>query len=153
MKKNGFTLVEVLAVISILGVVIVFVVPNLLSAFYKSRDILSDYEKNTIKDAGKMYITDLDNGIKSYNGYSGYEFKKYAVANSGITVSLTTLIDEGYYDDACTSKLCQKYQKSKLDDSSSKVECNLNLTLSATEENGYLVTTGYDATLSGKDCE
>ena len=74
MKKNGFTLVEVLAVISILGVVIVFVVPNLLSAFYKSRDILSDYEKNTIKDAGKMYITDLDNGIKSYNGYSGYEF-------------------------------------------------------------------------------
>ena len=49
MKKNGFTLVEVLAVISILGVVIVFVVPNLLSAFYKSRDILSDYEKNTIK--------------------------------------------------------------------------------------------------------
>ena len=35
MEKNGFTLVEVLAVISILGVVIVFAVPNLLSAFYK----------------------------------------------------------------------------------------------------------------------
>lgn len=153
MKKNGFTLVEVLAVISILGVVMVFVVPNLISAFYKSRDILSDYEKNTIIDAGKMYIEDIDAGLKTYNGYSGYDFKKYAVENSGIVVSLTTLIDEGYYDSSCTSKLCEKYTKSKLDDSSPKVECNLNLSLTVGEENGYLVTTGYNASLSGKDCE
>ena len=63
------------------------------------------------------------------------------------------MCDEGYYDDACTTNICKKYQKSKLDDSLEKVECNALVTISVKEQDGYLVTTGYDASLSGKDCE
>lgn len=153
MKKNGFTLVEVLAVISILGVIIVLTLPSLLDLFQKSKHIMNDYEKGNIIDASKLYVEDLDNGIKSYNGLTGYDFKKYVVENSGISISLQTLIDEGYYDDACTTNICKKYHKSKLDDSLEKVECNALVTISVKEQDGYLVTTGYDASLSGKDCE
>ena len=65
MKKNGFTLVEVLAVISILGVIIVLTLPSLLDLFQKSKHIMNDYEKGNIIDASKLYVEDLDNGIKS----------------------------------------------------------------------------------------
>ena len=41
-KKNGFTLVEILAVISILGVVMILIVPTMMQAFYDARSKLDD---------------------------------------------------------------------------------------------------------------
>lgn len=153
MKRNGFTLVEVLAVISILGVIAILVVPSLLNLFQQSKHILNDYEKTSIMDSGRLYMVDLDNGIKSYNGLTGYDFKKYVVSEGNITVSLETLIKEGYYDSSCTSYLCKKIEKSKLDDSSPKIYCDVVLGIEVKEENGFLVTSGYTTKLTGKDCE
>ena len=156
-NKKGFTLVEVLAVISILGVVMVLALPSLLSVFQQSKKILSDYEKKSIQDAGIMYITDLDNGVKSYteNGLNlkGYAFKEYSVSQGGIEVPLTKLIDDGYYDNACTSVLCKKYDAWKKDNKKEALDCSVHVAIKVSKENGYYVTDSYQASLSGKDCK
>ena len=43
MKSNnkGFTLVEILAVLSVLGVVSILIIPTMLKAFYDTRSLLS----------------------------------------------------------------------------------------------------------------
>lgn len=153
MKKNGFTLVELLAVISILGVIMIITIPGMLNLLGKSRHALSDLEKKNIKEAGTYYITDIDESITNYNGLSGYDFKKYIASNEYIKVSLKTLIELGYYDKQCTTKLCKRIEKEKTDSNVEKVECNLKLGIDLTTQDNFLVTNGYNVVLEGKDCE
>lgn len=120
MKKNkGFTLVELLAVISILGVVMILVVPTMLRALGNAKKELSKYDLEGVEDAGKMYVTDLDEGIRDYTYtgktaivvnektitpgtvLSGYDLKVYIINMGGINVDMGTLVKEGYYNDGC----------------------------------------------------
>lgn len=118
-KKNGFTLVEILAVISILGVVMILIVPTMMQAFYDARSKLDDNDEKQILDAAKMWITDYDLSVKkyTYNGSNSidingttynpgdvmqvYDFRTYVIENKGINVSITELVDGGYYNTRC----------------------------------------------------
>lgn len=117
MKNDGFTLVEILAVIVILGIVIALTLPTALDTFYKSRRMLDEYERNSIIDAGKLYITDLDEGNiefeipedydvngKHYNNgdkITGYDLRVYLINTGGINVDIKELVSRGYYDKEC----------------------------------------------------
>ncbi|MDE5630013.1 MAG: type II secretion system GspH family protein, partial [Bacilli bacterium] len=95
MKNRGFTLVELLAVIVVLGIVMALTLPSAFDAFYKSRHKLDDYERSSIIDAGRLYITDLDEGNIDFfipenyevNGHSyrkgdkisGYDLRVYLI--------------------------------------------------------------------------
>ena len=72
MKKNkGFTLVELLAVITILGIIIIIAIPAALNAVGKSKNKLNEYTEKNIIDSARMYFMDIvekvDPGKKYYS--------------------------------------------------------------------------------------
>lgn len=119
MKNKGFTLVELLAVISIMGVVMIIFIPMTLNALKNGKKLLNEYSVGEVEEAGKLYITDLDEGIVDYtytgdesvevlghtyqNGdtISGYDLKVFIINQGGIYVDMKTLVEGGYYDKEC----------------------------------------------------
>ena len=161
MKNNkGFTLVEILAVISIIGVVSILLIPTLLNVFYKSKGMLDDYLKEKLIDAGKMYVTDLDTGIKDYiytgdknieidgtiyspgSKISGYDLRVYIIENNGINVSVKDLVKDGYFDKECNYETNKKQCKVK-DTCILKVKIKSELV----QNDRYYISNGYDAEL------
>lgn len=57
--KDGFTLVELLAVIAILAVIVVFAVPNLSGRLSSTKNQLNNVQEKELKDAAKLYIDDM----------------------------------------------------------------------------------------------
>ena len=69
-KKNGFTLVELLAVIAILAILVIIALPNVINMYNKARKETFLTEARTIyKEAEKKYISDSINGntVKTIN--------------------------------------------------------------------------------------
>ena len=59
MKKKGFTLVELLAVIAILALLVIIALPNVLSMFNKAKkDTFLTEAKSIFKESTKKYISD-----------------------------------------------------------------------------------------------
>ena len=58
MKNKGFTLVELLAVILILGVIDTITVPSVMSAIKTSREKAYERQKEMIEDAARRWSTD-----------------------------------------------------------------------------------------------
>lgn len=57
MKDKGFTLVELMAVIVILGFIALIAVPNVLKTINNSRGKLSSVQESTLERACKNYVT------------------------------------------------------------------------------------------------
>lgn len=118
-SKNGFTLVELLAVISILGVIVVLSIPAVLDVLGKSKKTLDEYNRDSLIDAAKYYVTDIDLGEKEFlypenkpidiNGktytkgmtMTKYDAKVYIIENNGLTITAYDLVKGGYYDKNC----------------------------------------------------
>ena len=58
MKKNGFTLVELLAVIIILGLLSLIVVPTVTNSIKNYRNELYEVQKSNIEDAARVWASD-----------------------------------------------------------------------------------------------
>ena len=56
-KNNGFTLVEVLAVIIILAIVLIIAVPGVLSIINKTKNSAYDHQLDMVKEAARLYLT------------------------------------------------------------------------------------------------
>ena len=158
-SSKGFTLGELLAVISILGVILVFVVPAMLDAMTNSKKILNEYTEDGILDAAKTYLTDYDQNVKKYvyqkdtpwtssysnktynkgDKLSSYDFKIYMNETDGFDVSIIELVQGGYYNQGCD-------YDTKPQDCSVKKECIVHVELETdTNKQGYLETKGYNA--------
>lgn len=98
MKKNGFTLTEILVVLALIGLLLVIVVPRISNSLNKGTDKAMKVQERELEDAGLMFLEDMcknpiDKGkcpitIKynnTTNTYSGY-------------VLLNTLVSEKYID-------------------------------------------------------
>lgn len=63
MKKSGFTLVELLAVIAILAILVIIALPNVLGMFNNAKkDIFLTEVKNVYKEVANKYIMELMKG-------------------------------------------------------------------------------------------
>lgn len=165
MKNNkGFTLIEILAVLSVLALVAVLIVPAFLDAFSGARSKLKKFDEDALIDAGKMYVTDLDNGSKEYtynetaplndlNGHNYkkgdrltmYDFRTYVIRKDGIDVDAKTLVNEGYYDKRCKYKgeIVDGKPLEKDQNCHVPAECTLHIKIDYDMDNGYYVTKGY----------
>lgn len=68
--KKGFTLVEVLGVLVILGVIMLLILPNISGVTKKSKEQLYEMQIKTIKEAGRIFVTDYANILPIENGDS-----------------------------------------------------------------------------------
>ncbi len=56
MKKNGFTLTEILAVVIILSLLLLIIAPNLLNSIQNRKPQVTEAQKQMIEDAANIYI-------------------------------------------------------------------------------------------------
>ena len=62
-KRNGFTLVELLAVIVILAIVLIIAVPGVLSIINKTKQKAYDMQLDMIEEAGRLYMTEFGKSV------------------------------------------------------------------------------------------
>ena len=70
MKKHGFTLVELLAVIAILAILVIIALPNVMGMFNSAKERAFVTElKRLYRSAGEKYVQDSFNtsGVKIYS--------------------------------------------------------------------------------------
>lgn len=139
MKKRGFTLVEILAVIALLAVLLLFAVPMLMNARDNTLKALSKNQQKNLKYAGETLGVDLDdyrskvyncNESSWVNGMCTFveveeNYKKVNKWTS-ITVTLDKLIENEYFEDVqghCKGSIVVSKSSSGYDVDYSKVTC------------------------------
>lgn len=101
MKKNGFTLVELLAVIVILAFLLLLLVPSIFKTKENALGSLNNLQEKNLKEAAKLLALDIDDytsdvyNCKSSSWLSGKCSKEW----TELTVSVEELIEHGYFQD------------------------------------------------------
>ena len=102
MKKKGFTLVELLAVIAILGVLAIIVTPGIFSirknVLQKSLNTKITSIHNAALDYASVHIQEIPSDVTVYS--TGAKPRNYAMDNTAMhdcySVTVANLISEGY---------------------------------------------------------
>lgn len=68
MKKKGFTLIEMMAVMMIIAIIAVLAVPPILTSIRNSKKEISDAMEQVIVSASDLYMSDNSNEYARYNG-------------------------------------------------------------------------------------
>lgn len=103
LNNKGFTLVEILAVVVILGVLSTIMIPSVTSIIKKNRVENQENFKSSLISATKAYITDNKYKIEfsTSNCSSGYKciskIDNTAIADNKITLKI--LVDNGYLNE------------------------------------------------------
>ena len=166
--KNGYTLTEVLAVITIIALISILTVSISVRVLDQGKKKISEYDKTILVDAGITFAEDIDkNDIpykmtetltindKTFNQDSeikGYDFKIVANNKKTLPVSTEYLYEHKY--------LGQSYEKCVTDDHnvttcSLKEEyknCTINMQFETSIQDGYIVIDKINANL-GEDCK
>lgn len=102
MNRKGFTLIEVLAVIIVLGLVLVFAIPNISSAYKNSKlkseeifvDRLSAVIDSYVKlNSNEIEFTDNGTATKDENG-SNYTVRIYKGTKNNQKITLQNIIND-----------------------------------------------------------
>lgn len=100
MKKNGFTLIELIGVVVILSIIALIVFPATLSVLQKGQSEVNDSVKQVVIGAAGKYVNENKDNYKKQIGNTTENNLK----NNG-EVSTKTLLDEGYIE----SDIYEKY--------------------------------------------
>ena len=99
MNKKGFTLVELMAVIAILGIILLIAVPSYLGVSKKIKADMWDNKMKMIETAVEMWVQDNKSDFCEYdrpnNKWKATSDFRYNKLNSS-DYRISILIDEGY---------------------------------------------------------
>lgn len=105
MKKNGFTLIELIGVIVILSIIIVVGFPKIMGGLEGTENDISDANEKLIfsktEEYLNKYVDDKDTSVKDEEYTEGYYPK---TINNVYCVSTTTLKNQGYLSDSFIEK-------------------------------------------------
>ncbi|MCI9084665.1 MAG: type II secretion system protein [Bacilli bacterium] len=93
MKKNAFTLIELIAVIVILGFILVIIMPTLTDTLNRTKDKLNNTQKNQILSASRNW------GMENLNDNTNKTDRK---------ITIKDLQDSGFLDDKEVKNLKNK---------------------------------------------
>ena len=110
MKKNGFTLVEMIATLIILSIIAVIVTPNIYVSIKDYKNRLYDTQLDSIKQAAKNWV--VDNVDKTSDEYSLLITVQDLQRDGYIDEKLENPKDGGYFDESSVFVLvtCQYVQ-------------------------------------------
>jgi type IV pilus assembly protein PilA len=95
-KSQGFTLTELLAVITILAILAILLIPTVTNKINSARESLYDAEVDNIIDASKMWLAD---NMKNYED------------DEVIEVTIDELVKGGYIEDIINPKTDEEFSK------------------------------------------
>ena len=156
MNKKGFTLVELLAVIIILGLLITITTTSVLSVTKETKAKMKETQLESLLDASDEYINDVIDGNASITpqvsgaseatSYSGYKFLEYvgscdytSATNAKFCYSGTsesgnlTITRVIYYDSSVLSKYID-FANFKISDTNNLCKLKIEVTV---EKNKY----------------
>ena len=93
MKKNGFTLIEIIAVVVILGLILLIIVPNVNDILKRSKTTLNERQKELIISAARNW------GMENLTSTSETMLEK---------ITIKTLQDNGFLEDKEVKNLLDK---------------------------------------------
>ena len=98
MKKDGFTLVELLAVIAIVALITILTVPNVIKLFNSGNDSAMEFQENEMVEAAKLYLQDyyFKPINYSYRVVGEAAFKNLGSDDSKKYICASTVINAGY---------------------------------------------------------
>lgn len=67
-RAKGFTLIELIGVVVILGILMILVFPSILNNIKKAKNNITETEKEVLMSATKLYIEENQNQYRTYNG-------------------------------------------------------------------------------------
>jgi len=103
MNKKGFTLVELLAVIVLLGLILVITMTNGFGIFNKAKSGINQIEENNLIEAAKVFLVDVDNGFVT----TGFDNSKIRVVCENGSCSYITIDPNNVITkDACNNTFC-----------------------------------------------
>ncbi len=98
MKKNGFTLIELVGSIVILAIIALVAFPALLNMLNKGENQVDDSVKSVVISAAEKYVNDhIDNYPKQLTGGAVRTY----------TINVSTLKDNGYIETTFYNKYCE----------------------------------------------
>lgn len=94
--KKGFTLVELLIVIAVLGILAVLVVPDVIANYNKTIDAKMKIEEDNVSSAAKLFVQDCFESSIGGNSSCNNALSTYNSSNSHICLNhLNTGYSEG----------------------------------------------------------
>lgn len=149
--KNGYTLGEVLAVITILSLVIVLTVSVAVRLLDQTKRKVNEYDEKILLDAAITYGEDLDKNGKSYFLIDDMSLESGSVIHANAEVNgyaLKSIINEKKELPVKTSKLRELgYIDKKLD-----YNCTIDMVFETSIQDGYIVIDKISAKLED-DCK
>ena len=97
MKKKGFTLVELLAVIAILAILVIIALPNVMGMFNNAKKSSFETEvKNIVKYSGQQWMQDSLTSVNATHTYatSGTGIKKIDSLDSRAALKYEVVLDD-----------------------------------------------------------
>lgn len=103
MKKNGFTLVELLAVIVVLAMLIIIAVPNVMKLIRKEEDKLSEQAMKNLGDAAVSYALENVFLAKCENSFEPSDINSTSKEGCITKLSVATIVDSDFFSDTKAS--------------------------------------------------
>ena len=161
MNRKGFTLIELIAVIVMIGLIMVIVVPNILDIVSESKETSYNTLVKNIVTSSEMYYEECEYGdLSSTTKYGSYACSiDTSTSTSTITIPLSSLANTGFLKVSDTKEEAGKEVKvvlnprNNIDISDCKIKI-AKVKKTNTDENGIEnIKVTYKVTAeSGSDC-